>query len=104
MTTGQLVGLIGGIAGCVLGLMGGLIGAWFSYKNAKGPKERRFVIKSSIVLFLGISSFLVLLFCLPSPYVQLIWIPYIILLPAAIVYISKKQRYLQLQESAEAKP
>jgi hypothetical protein len=67
-------------------------------KNTKGPLERRFMIKASIVTGIALFIFLGLLFALPSPYRFLVWIPYGIFLPLGIGFINKRQRDIQAEE------
>ncbi|MGD9127932.1 MAG: hypothetical protein PVH19_11195 [Planctomycetia bacterium] len=100
MTSGQIAGLVGGIAGSVIGLIGGVIGTYFSIKNTNGPKERRFMIRASVVFWLVIFLFFALLFSLPNPYRFLVFAPYGILLAWGIRYINKNQQQIRKQESA----
>lgn len=92
-------GLIGGIVGGVLGLIGGSIGTYFSIKNTRGPRERAFMIKCSVVCWIAISLFLGLMFTLPAPYRHFLWIPYAILLPLGIAVGNRKQSKIQKIES-----
>ncbi len=93
------IGLIGGIAGCVLGLMGGIVGTYFSIKNTNGPREKAFMIKASMIGWAGILVFLALMFLLPNPYRFLLWIPYGIILPIAIIRGNKIQAKIRQEES-----
>jgi len=93
--------LIGGLVGPALGLAGGLVGVYYSYKAARGPQERRFVIWASMALVVFILSFLVALFLAPQARVW-IWTAYIILLPAGIRYLSRKQNAVRRGEQANA--
>lgn len=99
MTSGMIGGLIGGIGGA----LGGIIGTYFSIKNTNGPRERRFVIKASVVCWIGISIFLLLLLMLPKPYNYLVWIPYGILLPLGIVKGNREQQRLRQEEAYDKK-
>lgn len=99
MTTGQLWGWIGGIAGSVLGLAGGIIGTYFSIKNTKGPRERAFMVKSAVVCWVAILVFLALLVALPHPYRWLLWILYGFLLPLGIIYGNRRQQAIRQTES-----
>ena len=94
------IGLIGGIAGGVLGLTGGIVGTYFSIKNTNGPREKTFMIKASIWGWIGILVFLVLMLLLPNPYRFLLWIPYGILLPIAIIRGNKIQAKIRQEESS----
>jgi RNA polymerase sigma factor (sigma-70 family) len=42
----------GALLGPLLGMLGGLLGAWCSIKNTRSPRERRFMIRMSIVMWL----------------------------------------------------
>ena len=93
-------GLIGGILGWVLGLGGGIVGTYFSIKNTKGPQEKAFMIKASIVAWAAISVFLLLMFLLPTPYRFWLWLPYGILLPLGIRTINKRIAEIRQKEDA----
>jgi len=95
------IGLIGGIAGGVLGLMGGIVGTYFSIKNTNGPREKAFMVKASIIGWFGILVFLVLMLLLPNPYRFLLWIPYGIILPIAIIRGNKMQAKIREEESSK---
>ncbi|RPI71770.1 MAG: hypothetical protein EHM45_23090 [Desulfobacteraceae bacterium] len=92
-------GLVGGIIGGVIGLAGGAVGTYFSIKNTNGPRERAFMIKTSIITWVAIILFLGLMFLLPNPYRYLLWIPYGILLPLGIVYGNRVQQRIRKEES-----
>ena len=92
MNTGALWGWIGGIAGAVIGLAGSVVGTYFSIKNTNGPLERAFMIKSAIICWTAILIFVCLLLTLSNHYRWLMWIPYSILLPLAIVYGNRRQQ------------
>lgn len=91
-------GTMGGVIGGLLGIMGGAFGTYFSVKNTLGPRERAFMVRAAIVTWIAITAFLALLFILPSPYRWLIWIPYVICLPIAIVKLNRKQQEIRLSE------
>jgi len=91
-------GMVGGIIGGILGLAGGAIGTYASIKNTVGPRERQFMVRTAIVTWVVVTLFVVLLFVLPSPYRWLIWIPYGVALPLAIVSLNRKQQAIRLEE------
>ena len=91
-------GLVGGIIGGTLGLAGGAIGTYASIKNTAGPRERQFMVRTAIVAWVLITLFLILLFVLPNPYRWLVWIPYGVTLPLAIVALNRKQQAIRLEE------
>lgn len=91
-------GLIGGVVGGFFGLLGGAIGTYFSIKNTNGPRERAFMIKASVITWIAVSVFLIMLLVIPMPYNYLVWIPYGILLPIGIYKINKTQADLRDRE------
>lgn len=91
-------GTVGGIIGGIIGLAGGAVGTYASIKNTGGPRERQFMVRVAVVAWVGITLFLVLLFVLPSPYRWLIWIPYGVALPLAIVSLNRKQQAIRSDE------
>jgi len=93
-------GMIGGILGGVLGALGGIIGTWFSIRNTRGPRERAYMVKASIVSWIGIGVFLALLFLLPHPYRLWMWVPYGILLPLGILRVNRRLAEIRASESA----
>lgn len=92
-------GTIGGIIGGICGLAGGVVGTYFSIKNTIGPRERAFMIKASVVGWVGILLFLGLMFALPDPYRYFLWVPYGILLPLAIITGNRTQKRIREEES-----
>jgi hypothetical protein len=102
MNTGQMIGIIGGIAGSLIGIAGGLVGTYFSIKRTNGPKERQFMIKVSVVIWVAISIFLACMFLLPSQYRGYMWIPYGIMLGLGIPYINKTQQKIRKLEIEQA--
>jgi hypothetical protein len=96
-------GLVIGIALSVsLGICGGAIGTYFSIKNTFGPRERAFMIRISIVTWIAVSIFVAALMLLPKPYNFLLWIPYGIALPLAIIRWNRKQLEIRDQESGRS--
>ncbi|MBT8349736.1 MAG: hypothetical protein KJO26_00645 [Deltaproteobacteria bacterium] len=93
------IGLIGSIIGGVFGIGGGVVGTYFSITNTNGPLERAFMVKVSIIAWVAITVFIVLLLILPQPYNYLMWIPYGILLPLGIAKCNKKLAKLRQRES-----
>ncbi|MDD4872545.1 MAG: hypothetical protein PHR77_18500 [Kiritimatiellae bacterium] len=99
MNTGQMWGWAGGILGCIIGLAGGIFGTYCSIKNTNGPRERAFMIRSSVVCWIVIILFLGLMFALPSPYRYFLWIPYAILLPLGIIFGNRTQQRIRKEEA-----
>ena len=57
------------------------------------------MIKVSIIAWVGITIFLVLLLALPKPYNYLMWVVYGVLLPLGIVTTNRKQTEIRERES-----
>ena len=93
------MGVIGGAVGAVIGVLGGIIGTYCSIKNTSGPKEKAFMIKLSVAMWVGITVFLTLLICLPDAYRFVLWLLYGILLPVAIVQGNKRQARIRQEET-----
>lgn len=92
-------GFLGAIIGSILGLIGGIIGTYFSIKNTNGPRERAFMIKACILGWLAIILFLILMFTIPQPYNQLLWILYGIFLPLGIITGNRTIQRIRNEES-----
>jgi uncharacterized membrane protein YfcA len=102
MSTGAWLGWIGGILGGLLGLAGGVFGTCVSIRNTQGPRERAFMLRAAVVVWIGLLAFAGLLFGLPDPYRWFAWIPYSILLPLGITYGNRKQQAIRDAEAREA--
>ena len=91
-------GILGAIIGGSIGLLGGAVGTYLSIKNTLGPRERKFMVRAAIVIWVAVTLFVVLLVVLPSPYRWLMWIPYVIALPIAVVFLNRKQQVIRSNE------
>lgn len=83
------------LIGSAIGIIGGIVGTYFSIHNTKTPVERRFMVRASIWVWLGVSVFLAVLFLVPSPWRWLAWLPYAIILPLAIRYMDRRQNAIR---------
>ena len=70
------IGLWGGIVGSSIGILGGIIGTWMSIRKTSPGRQRAFMIKASVLGWVGMLSFLIALFIVPKPWVWVIWILY----------------------------
>jgi hypothetical protein len=93
-------GLIGGLVGGTLGLAGGAIGTYFSIRNTKGPRERFFMVKVSVIAWVVITAFLLGVLMLPKPYNFLLWVPYGIALPLSVRWCNQRQLKIRTEEAA----
>ncbi|MCA9022293.1 MAG: hypothetical protein KDA74_19225 [Planctomycetaceae bacterium] len=95
----ETIGLIGGVGGTVIGVLGGVVGTWCSIHNTNGPAEKAFMIRIAIVMWMLISLFILMMFVLPQPWNQLIWIPYAFCLTWSIRQCNRKQQAIREAEA-----
>ena len=79
VTSIQMLGLYGGIAGGILGLLGGLVGTCLSIGRANGAGERVWIIQVAVAFWVAITLSLVGLWSMPRPYQCLLWLPWLLL-------------------------
>lgn len=91
-----LIGAVGGT------LLGGLYGTWNSIQQTNGPRERAFVVKLSVLFWIVVSTFVALVFFLPNPWNQYIWLPYGLWLTYTIRRSDPKQQAIREAEAAKA--
>ena len=101
MNAGELGGWIGAIVGCLCGIAGGAIGTYYGLRNTKGPLERKYAVKASVVGWLAFVIFLILMLTIPRPYNALLWVPYAIFLPMSIKHVNKTCIEIRKNENAE---
>ena len=71
-------GWIGPIVGGGIGLLGGVIGTYFTVKNTRGPRERGFAIRASILCWVLVLLFVAGMALIPGWYKLLLVIPYLV--------------------------
>jgi hypothetical protein len=98
----ETLGRIGGILGGVLGLLGGGIGTYFSIKNTKGPRERAFMIRASILCWVGVCLFVLGMLFVPTPYKYGLIAVYVVALLLAVRHWNRRQAAIQAEESNRA--
>lgn len=91
-------GLIGGVVGSIIGVLGGVVGTYCSIKNTRGPREKAFMIRCSVIVCVSVMLFLSFLFYLPKPYAYLLWIPYVLVMSLGIPYVNRKQLKIRAEE------
>ena len=101
-TLGRSIGWAGGILGGLVGILGGAIGVYFSVKNTKGPRERAFVIRASILCLVGVVIFVVGMWLVPSPYKFGLIPVYVVSLLLAIRQWNRLQAAIRAEESDRA--
>jgi hypothetical protein len=80
MDWGTVGGWAGGLAGCAIGLLGAVIGTYVPIRNAKGQRERAYLIKASIICWIFVGLFLAGMFLVPRGYNFFLMIPYVVVL------------------------
>jgi Ca2+/Na+ antiporter len=91
-------GLVGGIIGSLVGILGGAVGTYFSIKNARGPKERSFIIRMAVLMWIAATVFVVLLVIVPSPYIWLLCVTYGIVLLLSTITMNRRLGRIREQE------
>ncbi len=97
----ETIGMLGGIIGSAVGLLGGIVGTYFSIKNTRGPRERAFAIKASILAWVFLAGFLGAILVLPPSQRFWPWLPYVVVLPLGIRAWNRKQSRIRSEESGE---
>lgn len=95
-------GYIGAIIGVVGGLGGGIFGSYCSIRNTKGPRERAFMVRATFGAWLYVLAFLAALFLASGSLRWLLFIPYTIVLIAAILYCNRTQLRIRQDEQSVA--
>jgi RNA polymerase sigma factor (sigma-70 family) len=97
-------GLSGTILGPILGLLGGILGAWCSVKNTHSPRERRFMIRMTIFVWLllfaliGVPLTLALAGLIPKWVYWSCFAVFFTLLLPLIIWGNAHQRRIQIQD------
>jgi hypothetical protein len=101
-TLGRIGGWVGGVVGGGIGILGGLFGTYCSIKNTNGPRERAFVVRASIVCWLGVSIFVLGMWLVPTPYKYGLIPIYVVTLLLAVRRWNRRQAALRAEESEPA--
>jgi uncharacterized membrane protein YfcA len=99
---GRSIGWAGGILGGLLGVLGGMIGTYFGIKNTNSRRERAFMIKTSIVCWVFVLTFVLGMYQTPGFYKILLVPIYVVGLMAGILLGNKKQAQIRSEESKRA--
>ena len=95
-------GIIGGLIGILLGIAGGIIGSYYAIKNTNGQKERKFMIKLTVVMTVFVTTLLVIVLSVGYPASVWVMAPFFgLVLPLVIYYGNKKQRHIREEESGQ---
>ena len=104
MNSGELGGWIGGIAGAALGLMGGELGTFFSIRHTQSPRERAFVLRASVALWIVGAAFLAAVFLIPNPWRHFLWLFWALALPWGILKWNRRQQQIRVEECGPGSP
>jgi hypothetical protein len=102
-------GISGAVLGPLLGIFGGLLGTWAGIHNTQSPRERRFMIRMSLLTWgllaalMGVVT-LALLGVIPR---WVFWVSFAVffaLLPPLILLANARQRLIQMEEGTYPPP
>lgn len=82
-----------------LALLGGGWASWVNIRQARGPRERRFVLRICVLSWILVLSMLGLMYVLPSPYRYAAMLFYFVGLPLMIYQWSKTHQLIRMLES-----
>jgi uncharacterized membrane protein YfcA len=102
MDSATLGAWVGGILGGLLGVAGGVMGTYFTIKNTKGPRERAFAIKGSIIVWVFVMAFLVGMWLIPQWYNLLLVVPYVVILVFGIRRWNQTQLRIRQEETGQS--
>ncbi len=79
----------------------GLYASWSNVRNAKGPKEKAYVRRNCIIVFVSVAISLALMYVLPSPYRFLVLIPYLVFVPMYIHRSVTRRQLIRVLDERE---
>ena len=112
VASGKLVALAPYL-GPLMGIWGGIYGTMCSLRQAGSSRERQFIIRSAVGIFVGVGVLLACLMTLnylrssmtQGTYVSLtaaVWVVYAAALTTAIVYLNKRQAKIRADEGTDS--
>jgi RNA polymerase sigma factor (sigma-70 family) len=102
--------LSGAILGPILGLLGGVLGTWCGIRNTSSPRERRFMIRMAVLVWLllfalvGIPLTLMLVGLIPRWAYWSCFTAFFVLLLPLILWSNAHQRRIQIEEGTFGGP
>lgn len=103
-------GFSGAVLGPILGLLGGVLGSWCSIKNTNSPRERRFMIRMTVLLWLLLFALVGLPLTMVLAEMAPPWIcwfclgMFFVLLLPLIFWGNARQRRIQSEEGTCRRP
>lgn len=92
----------GPILGSLIGILGGAFGTYCSIKNTKGPRERAFMVRASVVCWVGVTIFALGMWLVPVPYEYGLIGIYVVALLLAVRHWNRRQAVIRAEESNRA--
>jgi len=89
---------IGGILGSVFGILGGAVGTYFSIRNTSSPRERRFVIRAAILVWIALGLTALAVFYLPTLRVWA-WVPICVMVVVGVPLLNRRQELIRREEA-----
>ena len=103
-------GVVGAILGPILGLLGGVFGSWCSIRNTHSPRERRFMVRMTVLLWtlltalIGVPLALALAGLIPKWVYWSCWGVFFVGLLPLIVWANRRQRCIQMEDGTYRQP
>lgn len=88
---------ITGLIGAAVGILGGAVGTYCSIKHTNGFRERRLMVRASVMIWAALGSLAALSVLLPRA-LPWIWILFFGLLPLGIAHLNRRQREIRDEE------
>lgn len=82
-------------------IVAGLVGTWHNLREAEGPRERRFVLWTSIACWLLVASMLAFIYLVKPPYRYFVVLGYLIVCPILVFKWSTTHQLLRRLDQIE---
>ena len=93
MDTSNLAGTI-----CiVLGVLGGVVGTYFSIRNTNSPRERRFMIRAAVLVWLALGLTALVVYYLPT-WRAWVWVPISIMVVVGVPLLNRRQEMIRKED------
>jgi uncharacterized membrane protein YfcA len=89
---------IGSIAGSVLGILGGVVGTYFSIRNTNSRRERRFVVRVAILVWLALGMTALAVFYRPTLRAWA-WVPIGVMAVVGVPLGNRRQEMIRREEA-----
>ena len=87
----------GSVLGSVLGILGGVVGTYFSIRNTNSRRERRFVIRAAIVVWMALGLTALAAFYRPALRTWA-WVPICVLVVIGVPLGNRRQEMIRREE------